>query len=345
MQTSQRKSRPLFCILALLILTGCMTRDTSHGETTTQAPLPGVNTNQALALIAADFVNAMRQIPSLLPATTTVQLLRSQSDDELIKAFRGALVRTGYGVRWVHEPSGKVLLQYRQETTNESDTFDQLRFDIAVGNIELRRSYTDVVSNQVQPVTPLYVRGADATQVVLDDSDLFTVKSIQAVESAPLTLPESVSPLSGLLSNVDAANSLTVAGLVSSQAQNVLDLGGSNFAHALSEYDILFEQVLTFPNDSLRMGNTNKKLVDVLVTRFNPATDIFSVLGCSIGPTNLKNGNAALALGRASRVREALLFAGVDRNKIFDEGCWAGDSSGTTLPGRGVVLTLNRKIR
>jgi len=33
----------------------------------------------------------------------------------------------------------------------------------------------------------------------------------------------------------------------------------------------------------------------------------------------------------------------VDRDKILDEGCWAGDSGGNTLPRRGVVLTLNRK--
>jgi hypothetical protein len=157
-------------------------------------------------------------------------------------------------------------------------------------------------------------------------------------------VPKNISPLAGLVASVSAANALTVRTIASSHSQNVFDLGRSNYANALSEHGSVVEQVLTFPNDSLRMGKANKQLLEALVTRFNPTTDLFSVIGCSLGPTNLKNGNAALALGRASRVREALLFAGVDPRKILDEGCWAGDSPSSTLPRRGVVVTLNRQF-
>ncbi|MFT7213418.1 MAG: hypothetical protein ACI9XK_003675, partial [Granulosicoccus sp.] len=287
------------------------------------------------------------------PASTTVQFLRTQMDDGLIQSFKSSLELAGYGVRWVGESVGTPvgehsvnnLLQYRREELNVSGTPEQLRLDIAVGDVELRRSYTGWMINQVQPVTPLYVRGADATLVVLDDAQIFRKANSQAIEAVPLTVPKNISPLSGLVASVSTANSLTVGTIASLNAKNVFDLGGSNYANALGEHDIVVEQVLTFPNDSLRMGNTNKELLDALVTRYNPVTDLFSVLGCSLGPTNLKNGNAALALGRASRVREALLFAGVDQHKILDEGCWAGDSSNSTLPRRGVVVTLNRQFR
>jgi hypothetical protein len=329
----------------VLVLPGCMIRGVDNEKITTHTPLSKNDDVKSMALIANDFVNAMRQIPSLVPASTTIQLLRTQIDDGLIQAFKNTFELAGYGVRWVDEVSANNLLQYRREEISAIGAPDQLRLDIAVGAVELRRSYIGLRANQVQPVTPLYVRGADATHVVLDDAQFFRNAGAQPIEAVPLTVPKNISPLSGLVASVSTANSLTVRAIASSNTKNVFDLGGSNYANALSEYEIVVEQVLTFPNDSLRMGKTNKQLLGDLVARYNTTTDLFSVIGCSLGPTNLKNGNAALALGRASRVREALLFAGVDQNKILDEGCWAGDSSGSTLPRRGVVVTLNRQIR
>ena len=129
------------------------------------------------------------------------------------------------------------------------------------------------------------------------------------------------------------------------QVQNVFELGGSNFETILAEHHVVDEQVLTFANDSLRLGELNKQFVEKMVEDFNGKTDIFSIIGCSLGPTQVAGGNAALALGRANRVREALLFAGVPENLILDEGCWAGDTDLNTLPRRGVVVTLNRKNR
>lgn len=312
--------------------------------TTAQEPLLKSDDANSMALIADDFVNALRQIPSLVPASTTVQLLRTQMDDGLIQAFKGSLEHAGYGVRWVGEPSANKLLQYRREEISAIGTPDQLRLDIAVGDVELRRSYTGLLNNRVQPATPLYVRGAEATHIVLQDADFFGISSAPSIDTVPLTVSKNINPLSGLIASVSSANSLTIGSLASSNSVNVFDLGGSNYANALSEHEIVVEQILTFPNDSLRMGHTNKQLLDELVTRFDSSTDLLSVVGCSIGPTNLKNGNAALALGRASRVREALLFAGIEPQKILDEGCWAGDSPSSTLPRRGVVVTLNRQF-
>lgn len=296
-----------------------------------------------MQVVASDFVNAMRQIPTLEPAIFTVQLLRTQMNDTLVQAFKSTLEHAGYGVRWVGQPSADNLLQYRREQINAAGAPEQVRLDIALGDVELRRSYSGIDSDQIRPVTPLYVRGADASHIVLDDAEFFGFASFRSTDSNPLKVPENISPLSGMVPDANAANALTASVLTPANAQNVFDLGGSNYESALSGYDIVVEQVLTFPNDSLRMGANNKRLLTTLVKRFDRNTDLFSVIGCSLGPTKLKSGNAALALGRASRVREALLFAGIDQHKILDEGCWAGDSPDSTLPRRGVVVTLNRQ--
>jgi hypothetical protein len=302
-----------------------------------------------MGIIANDFVNAMRQIPSLIPASTTVQVLRTQTDDGLIQAFKETLESAGYGVRWVAGPSANNLLQYRSE---EIRAAGQIQLDIAVGTIELRRTYNGLKDNLVKPVTPLYVKGADATQVVLEDVEYFGNGIVEPI--VHLTVPNNINPLSGIVaaasaaaseaSTASSANYLTVESLSAPNSLNVFDLGESNFEDILRGREVVIEQILTFPNDSLRLGTINKRHVDALVTHFDPSTDVFSVIGCSIGQTNIKNGNAALALGRASRVREALLFAGVEQDKILDEGCWGGDSFGITLPGRGVVVTLNRQL-
>jgi len=77
--------------------------------------------------------------------------------------------------------------------------------------------------------------------------------------------------------------------------------------------------------------------------RFDPVTDVISVIGCSHGRTNLKNGNAYLATQRAERVKEELLLVGIDANKVLSEGCWANKHF-DKMPARGVVVSHRRKI-
>jgi hypothetical protein len=157
MQTTLRIHRLLACILTVLVLPGCMTKGINNEIPITQPPLLDTANDKSMGLIADDFAHAMQQIPSLAPASTTVQLLRKQLHDRLIQAFKNSLELAGYGVRWVDEPAGN-LLQYRREDVSAVGIPDQLRLDVAVGDVELRRSYTGLIANQVQPVTPLYVR-------------------------------------------------------------------------------------------------------------------------------------------------------------------------------------------
>lgn len=342
-----------------------------------------------LDLIATDFVNALRQLDAVPAFSTTVALQGSLRNDQFTRSMLSALQKAGYAIRWVEDQGTNLLFQYRHsvEVTKQDQGSDT--YELAIGAIEMRRTYT-TAGPQVQPLTPLYVRGTDATGVVLND-DLFVrqtegianrrkqnnlresyrpVEELQAARvnpvplqakaqiqrntspalalqnSSSLQLPADANPLNPLIGRVTAntAGTLSQQLAVLPREENVFVLGASNFEDALSGHRVVSETVLTFANDSMRLGESNKNLVERLVSRYDPRTDVFSVIGCSLGHTTVNGGNAALALGRAGRVVEALRFAGVDDGHILDEGCWAGDGSLDNLPKRGVVLTLNRQV-
>ena len=119
--------------------------------------------------------------------------------------------------------------------------------------------------------------------------------------------------------------------------RNVLEIGRSNFAPLLAGRDVAEEHVLVFANDSLRLGEDNKAVLNALATRFDPDEDLVAVLGCSHGPTTIEGGNELLATGRAHRVKEALVRAGIPAGAVLDEGCWASTAQ-PDLPARAVVV-------
>ena len=75
---------------------------------------------------------------------------------------------------------------------------------------------------------------------------------------------------------------------------------------------------------------------------FNSSSDLISVIGCSHGKSKIADGNKRLALGRARRVMDELLYNEVPADRLYDEGCWAGVEQ-KTLPSRGVIVTLRRQ--
>lgn len=375
---------PLLCLFAVLPL-GCanwnVVQQAEEEGAESLTSVAGLPTPEPMQLMAIDFVNALQQISGFSPAGITVQLLRDERSDPFTLFMQMALENRGYGVRWVDDGVGEYLLQYRHVREASSGSSHRDVYEVAVGKVEMRRSYVLDESDHIRPVTPLYVRGTDASNVVLND-EIFEPDQVSGLSSSgagavavpvplkpaipkaraagtgstnataalaienqsPLAVPDEANPLQGLVSNASQANRLTLPLIALPRVENVFELGGSNYEDVLAGHSMVDEQILTFPNDSLRLGLLNKQSVERMVLRFDPASDVFSLIGCSLGPTQIKGGNAALALGRASRVREALLFAGVSQDKILDEGCWAGDSSDNTLPRRGVVVTLNRKI-
>lgn len=299
---------------------------------------------RALELVAADFTHALGQIPSMSPRQGSIQFLSSMRRDRFTAAVKHKMESTGYQVRWVIDNEDDRLFQYRLVNEIADEAGQRTRFEVAVGAVELRRTYLQSPHGVVLPATPLYVRGADASKVALDDARFTKPVEEKPASVSALSVSPEANPLGNLVSDALAAKKVTMPLTALPQVQNVFELGVSNYRNALSEHREVAEQVLTFANDSLRLGSYNKQLISRFLERFDPVSDVISVIGCSQGPTQVKGGNAALALGRASRVREALLFAGVNPEKILDEGCWAGDSGLNTLPARGVVITLNRKI-
>ena len=369
----------LLTLIITLSLSGCAVVKDSEKSAV-------ANESQAapLELIARDFVSVISQLESALPAGMTIDLQRIDSQDAFTLAMLNALQNKGYGVRWVDDEGSTTLFQYRRAAENAAARAHRATYELAVGFVEMRREYAYDDGHRVRPVTPLYVRGADASAVVLDDTIFdqtddekagksqqtpqvpVTVGQVAKVNAVPLTplekqketapstiglqnsttlkVPSDANPLNRTVGDAVSGKPLSLPLVTMPHEVNVFDLGKSNYSDLLTGRELVAEQVLIFENDSMRLGARNKKLVEQMVERFDPGLDVFSVIGCSLGPTQVKGGNAALALGRAGRVVEALRFAGVDNTRILDEGCWAGDGDLDDLPRRGVVLTLNRQV-
>jgi len=135
-----------------------------------------------------------------------------------------------------------------------------------------------------------------------------------------------------------------VSGYQTVRKANIAESGMSNYENLLSGKQDVAAEVLIFGDDSYVLGARNKQLLGDVMTDFNPDTDVVSIVGCSTGVTKIENGNAALAIGRANRVKEALLYSGIPHDKIYDEGCWSPTPNSTPFPNRGVVITVKRSI-
>jgi len=291
------------------------------------------NVRAALSKVAQDFVHALQQIPSHLPASTTIQIPRTDTADSITQSFKAAFESGGYGVRIVDVVASDNVFQYRLEDESIDDASGRHRFEIAVGDLEMRRTYGGLLISNVHPVTPLYVRGADASQVILNDaafvassqdklsttskpldeiatstpinpgaltdgpsaqtSETFVAARIdepleiirETQSRTPLSVADEINPLQNMVSAQYGAGTFSLPLVALPEVQNVFELGTSNYIDVLTELEIVAQRTLTFPNDSLRLGNINKQLVENMVTRYQPSTDVFSVIGCSMGPT------------------------------------------------------------
>jgi len=349
-------------------------------------------------LVARDFANALRQLDGYAPGETIVRLERRDDGDSFAAALAAELQAGGYEVRVASE-EGANRLRYRRRRAEGDAGANRDVYEIAIGAVRMRREYDVRDGGDVFPSSPLYVRGADASAVRLDESIFEGASSVRRargaaggdapdVPGAGADRPDGGAPLIGaradgvapraaprravvtpvprglsrgagdaarlpgeLLADarddtgrtaaVPGGTDASIAALTGGDV-NMFELGTSNFDAVFTAYEDVAEAVLVFADDSLNLGRRNKRAVEAMVERFDPEQDVFSVVGCSLGPTRVEGGNAALALGRAGRVREALLFAGVDQERILDEGCWAGESGDQQLPTRGVVVTLKR---
>lgn len=307
--------------------------------------------------IAGNLILALAQVPSLNPFTNTVQMAPPTSSFGV--QVQRLLAEAGYGIQTVEGDTGEFFVRYREETIR-SELGEETSFLVAIGDISAERSFDTAKQSRPVPLSPIYIAGvpefdiriddgafvqsgSDMTYALFDQAALPQVFDFDTQTSSTVQQPERAIVISGAPGS-DGTEQAPVESdttLRNAVKQNIYHTDQSNYADVFAAYEDVRQEVLVFGNDSMRLGNTNKRTVQEFADAFDPSTDLLSIIGCSHGNTAVANGNAVLAVGRANRVKEAFLFAGIDSEKVLEEGCWNGEYH-ETMPRRGVLLTLKR---
>lgn len=310
---------------------------------------------------------------------------RSEASSVFGKALREAASQSGYSIQTIRGGNGQHRVRFSVTQAANSQIGAPATYDVSVGSIDFRRVYRPLTNGGVEPYRAMLVRGADVSNIQSDDSIFADPEQLPPANDliAREQPGNQLAPQSGFDSPVarnDARRRLQAnteieqaslsqtfesnttltpepSVLMSAQRtpeinpldgigkQNIADLGASNYDSLLATKQNVAEQVLIFGDDSYVLGARNKQILGQVMDSFNPATDVVSIVGCSTGATKIDNGNAALAIGRANRVKEALLYSGVPHDKIYDEGCWSPEANSTPFPNRGVVITVKRDVK
>lgn len=291
-------------------------------------------------LVVSNIVFVLRQLDELPPIQTTLQIKPPVTS--VGRAVLNTLTENGYGLQLVDSDIGPHYVRYKfEEATTESGLIT--RFSMSVGDISVARDYL-IREGAVLPDSVVEVRGAAEVFTELNDG-IFENNGANYeadVVFADTRLPELSGPAQLVASTANLNNALPANGIKVIK-ENMYDARESNYSALFNDYQDVESTVLVFSNDSLRLGQKNKRIITDIASRMNPETDLVSVIGCSHGRTAIDNGNSVLAVGRAHRVKEAFVFAGVDYGKVLDEGCWARVHFDEMMPRRGVVLTLKRR--
>ncbi len=291
-------------------------------------------------LVSRDFVAAIARLRGFNPRETTVQFRNPTTpfSTELHDAMR----RAGFGIQIIKDnerASNHVHYVSRRYESAEGTT---VAYEVSVGSVKLSREY-EIRAGRVFPIAALSIKGGvqDGNQRV--DNSIF--RAVDPVIDNPVMKSVITSDSNSVITTPNTPELSSLQGsTLALLRKNVADIGSSNFREYFKHFNSVRSETLVFPNDSLRLGRPNKKTIWSVAQQFDAATDIISVLGCSHGATKIDNGNALLATGRASRVKEELIMSNISPEKILDEGCWA-PTYYKDFPRRGVVLTLRTKIK
>jgi len=355
--------------VAALFLAGCANTQTAPESSSNDAPTIDELTDNfsRSKLIASDFVSTLTQLPETSPAQTVLHT--SQPSTRFGELFLSSLQRAGFDLRIGNTQSQRWLVYYANRDENLSTSGNPVyTFIVSAGDIKLKRSY-EVDQYGIRPAGSMFVRGATASDVVMDDT-IFSVRSAQVanavdentavddtdalaaeldepeIELNAVPGPQPLVKLSNSNTPTDSTRAATgTKGLPGNEAfsefSNMFTTGESRYKEIFKSYDVVDRMVYVFANDSLVLGKQNKVLVQQLATNFNRETDVMSVIGCSHGASNLENGNAYLANSRATRVKEEFITVGLDADKVLDEGCWANVDH-ARMPARGVLVEHKR---
>jgi len=367
--TFPTRSATIAVLGILMALTGCA----SAGKTSSST-----NSGDQTQLLRADMMaDLMSVLPQVMePLTTTVQISDTESGQSASAA--NELVKLGYGLQRVDADQGSHFLYVTDLLGSDNAKSTNVRLRVSIGDLELTRSYdtirrnsktnisdaTNLVWRENKAVVPTGALTIAGTRQAIQLSGInvelesrgsngqtyeFTSGKIQYAALAPI---EGGIPTISLITDdivqrvaSSASGGPSLASLNSDRDQfgNVFNGGPSAFASVLDDYNRIVREFVIFPNDSQNLGQPGKLVVKKLVSRFSENSDIIGIIGCSNGPTSLEIGNQGLALGRANRIAEELIAAGISRDKVFDEGCWSPTTDAEGFPNRGVVIDLWRR--
>jgi len=342
--------------IALLYCTSCSLTPSQGDDVSDLSKSPEVSFDTDVLdsdRIVQNLVFSIIQIESLHPFKTTLQMKAPRG--ELAKLVKMRFEDAGYGIQYVESDQGVNYVRHSAQSS-VSEEGDTTTYRITVGDISVERDYM-LSGKYTVPESELRVTGAYEQDIHLND-DVFG-EEFSKTQYTDVHFDESDVPVIITVADRDisfdkkpvavdgevAAAEAPKTGNTFARAvmQNVRTIMGSNFSEIFAGYEDVQRDVLIFPNDSLRLGTENKTLIQQYADGLNTDTDVLSVIGCSHGRSKVKNGNQLLAIGRANRVKEALIFAGLAHRLIFEEGCWDKEHYGP-MPARGVVLTHKRKI-
>ncbi len=296
----------------------------------------GVDSVPNYELIAENMLDVLAADERLHYTNTTFQI--TQPETPFAEALYNQLNERGYGVQLVSGDVGANFIRYEARPL-ETDQGTVELYSMSVRDVTVERQYW-VMDGKSVPTSPVTLTTDVVREVDLDDR-LFEAEldpEISRVVYVDTGAPEVV------LINKPAP---VAEGFVNTPSEpvrlrNVYDIRKSNFASVFKQYNNVSRVTLVFGNDSLTLGNRNRAILHKLAREINPETDIISIIGCSHGNTALQSGNQLLAEGRAQRVTESLMFAGVKPDLIMDEACWAEGYWDDVAPRRGVLVTHKR---
>jgi len=329
-------------VIACLVLSSCASNQPKAGSETSAEIKTG--------LVVRDFLVAISQIHT--PLETTVQLNKPNSEFgiELERGF----VELGFGVQRVTSDQGDMFLSYTKSTTENSSNIATTKYKVFVGDTVLSRDYAAATNGGIAPTGPMAISGTD-TRVELN-ATLFPGVSSEVVYTDESS--DDIAIEAGVITVIDAnvmsaitkyrESDLPSYKSLNSQNQeieNLFNRGTSNFEAVDESYRTVRKDIIIFDNDSLVLKSKGREQIAKLMKFYDAKTDVFRLVGCSIGPTAVEGGNEELALGRSERVAKELISRDVQLASIFDEGCWAPTAGQTQedYPARAVVIELQRR--
>ena len=297
-------------------------------------------------LVVRDFLVVISQVYD--PIMTTVQLNAPVTDFGF--ELENGLRTMGYGMQRVTSDHGPYFLSYSKTVSENNRSIATARYKIYVGDIGLERTYAVSESGGIAPNGPMIVTGTEK-HIVLN-GDLFPGLPVEleyAKEEDIQIEPDSITVIDFEVMNAITklrTTTLPSYSALNSQNQEIENLfneDASNFESIDEAYRTVRKDIIVFDDDSLELKKQGREQIEKLLRFFNPTTDVFRLVGCSIGSTSHKGGNEQLALGRSKRVAGELIARSVSIRAIYDEGCWSPETGTAEYPARAVVVQLQRK--